>query len=309
VKKLYAVLMGMVVLWAFAADTPAQGFLGGESAPRLNGFFPRWPGSVCNAGDTQASGLTRPPSVYLGWLEHSKGSTWSLQRQQSIGTAPWPLRGFWLGASKDFALDDCFGVLISGSAFFPQRSAGTWFADPLGRSFDFEIPSYDWWSLDGLVKSRISGNLEFLAGFRWDHTSTRVNYSDNTVDDYILNAYVPLIGLQIYRSFSTNCLLVRFVGSPIVGGRLRYHFWNRLGYAEFGDFDVRNGYFMEFWANYALKIKGDLNLGGFVKWNALRVETSEQGLSGLTAEPVSWVVDIRSWTLGGTLSLGFSSPL
>jgi hypothetical protein len=72
---------------------------------------------------------------------------------------------------------------------------------------------------------------------------------------------------------------------------------------------VKSGYLMEFFADYSFKTGRDLSLGGFVKWNALRVKTSEKSLSGSTTEPVSWIVDIRSWTGGLTLSLGFYSPL
>ncbi|MBI4962449.1 MAG: hypothetical protein HY913_04165 [Desulfomonile tiedjei] len=308
-KKLSAVLMGMVLLCFFAANTPAQGFLGSDGTSNSAGFPFRLAGNVVGTGDIPGRGLVSAPTLYLGWLEHSKGNTWALQRQDSTGTAPWPLKGFWLGASKDFSLDNGFGLLVSGSVFFPQRSAGTWFRDSLGRSFDFEIPSYDWWSLDGLLKGRMFGDLEALAGFRWDHTSTRVNYSDNTEDDYILNAYVPLFGLQIRQPFSSGCVLVRFVGSPWVGGRLKYHYWDRLGFAEFGDFDVRRGTFMEFFMDYSVKTKGNLSLGGFAKWNALHVKTAEASLSGSTTDPVAWSVNIRSWTVGGTVSLGFSSPL
>ncbi len=308
-KRLSVVVLGMVVLWACATSASAQGFIPSGGAPSLTGLFSNWPSGIYDARNTSWHGLTTQARVYFGWLEHPKGSIWSLVHQDSIGTAPWPLRGFWLGATKDFTLESGFGALVSGSVFFQQRGAGMWFEEPAGRSFDFEIPSHDWWSVDGLGKCPISRDLDFLAGFRWDHVSTRVNYSDNTSDDYILNAYIPLIGLRIHHPSSTHCFLLRSVGFPVLGGRIRYHFWDRLGYAEFGDFDVTSGYFLEFLADYTFNTGRDLNLGGFAKWNALRVKTSERSLSGSTTEPVSWVVDITSWTIGGTLSLGFYSPI
>jgi hypothetical protein len=279
-KKLYTLLMIMIALCAVAADSQGQGF----------------------------SGITGTPKVYFGWTEHAKGSTWALQRQTSTGTAAWPLSGFWLGASKDLVLGDRFGVLVSGSVFFPRRSAGTWREETSLRTFDFEIPQYDWWTLDGLAKCGLTGGAEFLAGFRWDHTSTRVNYSDNTDDDYILNAYLPLIGMQLNKRSSNCSMLLRCVGSPWVGGRLKYHFWDNLGSAEFGDFRVNNGYFLEFFADCSMRIASDLSVGGFAKWNYLRVKTDEQSLSGSTAERVSWAVDVRSWTFGATLSLVFAGP-
>ena len=283
-KKLSTLLMVMIALCAVAADSQGQGF----------------------------GGITGTPKVYFGWTEHSNGSTWALNRHtstgDSTGNAAWPLRGFWLGASKDLAIGDSFGFLVFGSVFLPQRSSGTWREEPGPRTFDFEIPQYDWWSIDGLAKCSLTGGAEVLAGFRWDHTSTRVNYSDNTDDDYILNAYLPLIGMQLNKRSSNCSMLLRCVGSPWVGGRLKYHYWDNLGYAEFGDFRANNGYFLELFADCSMRIAGDLGVGGFVKWNYLHVKTDKQNLSGSTADPVYWVIDVRSWTFGATLSLVFASP-
>ncbi len=98
---------------------------------------------------------------------------------------------FWLGATKEVTYDAGPGFLVSGGILVPRRVEGAWFSSPdTTQRFPFEIPSYDWWYVDGLVKACVPGNLELLAGFRWDHTSTRVDYSDNTTDDYILNSYI-----------------------------------------------------------------------------------------------------------------------
>jgi len=139
--------------------------------------------------------------------------------------------------------------------------------------------------------------------------STRVNYSDITDDDYILNAYMPLFGLQVQQPISNGSILLRFTGAPAVGGRLKYHFWDNLGYAEFADFKVTGDYFMEFFADFCLKIRYGLGLGAFAKWNSLHVKTASQRLSGSTTEPVLWSVNIQSWTVGASLYLGFSSPI
>ncbi len=163
--------------------------------------------------------------------------------------------------------------------------------------------------MDGLVRGRVSNNFDVLAGFRWDHTSTRVKYSDNTDDDYILNLYIPLIGAQIHQAFANGELLFRILATPLVPGRLRYHFWDFRGFTEFGDFDVAKGSFIEILSDYRFRISSDLGVGGFVKWNLLHVNTGVWNLSGSVSEPISWTVDIRSWTIGGSLSLGFSSPL
>jgi hypothetical protein len=299
VRRTCIVLCGLVLLWSVPT---------GISAQVLAGSGDTWGTSVLKT--CCGTALQDPPCLYVGWLEHSTGSTCALKRTDSTGTAPWPLRGIWLGASKDLCIDEDYGLLVSGGVFLPRHSSGAWYT--AGRNpVPFEIPSYDWWSVDGLAKRRVSGPFEVLAGFRWDHTSTRVNYSDISYDDYILNAYLPVIGAQVNQRFSTGSLVVRFIGTPVVWGRLKYAFWAPSPlYEEEGDFPVIGGSsFMEFFAEYGAKIRGDLSLGGFVRWNALNVKTSDRPLSGFTNEPVSWNVDIRSWTIGANLCLEFSGLL
>ncbi|MEW6531657.1 MAG: hypothetical protein AB1473_12520 [Thermodesulfobacteriota bacterium] len=308
-KRLPAQFAVMVGLWFVFTGASAQAFLGYDATPAASGLIVGSPERMGEPWDTAGRGVIGAPTLYFGWLDHLQGSRWALQRQESTGIAPWPLRGWWLGASTEFPLGNRFGALLSGSIFFPQRSDGRWFTEPVDRAFDFEVPQYDWLSLDGLAKGRICRGVEILAGFRWDHTSTRVEYSDDTRDDYVLNAYLPLIGLQIRQQYRNSCMLFRFVGTPLVRGQLRYHSWDGRGYAEFGDFDVSGGSFAELLAEYSLKFSDGLSLGAFVKWNALRANTDVQRLEGLTTDPVSWVVDIRSWTVGGSLSLGFFSPI
>jgi hypothetical protein len=249
------------------------------------------------------------PNVYFGYLTHPRGSTWALQRNTVTGTASWPLKGYWLGATEDLTFGDRLGLLVGGSVFFPVHSRATWNTDPVAAPFDFEVRSYEWWTVDGIAKGRVSGSFDLLAGFRWDHTSTRVKYNDNTDDDYILNLYLPVIGAQVNQAFGNGSLLVRVLVAPAAPGQLRYHFWSRDGFSEFGDFSVNNGSMIEVFANYSLRISRDLSMGGFAKWNSLHVRTAGRNLSDSTSEPISWTVDIRYWTLGGSVSLGLPSLL
>ncbi len=161
-KRICVLLVGMVVVWGLCSEVSAQGLFGNASTPGSGGFPCTW-----------ESGATGMPSIYVGWLDSPNGSTWAIQRnKQSTGTAPWSLKGLWLGATKDFNGCNGLGFVVSGSIFVPQRASGTWALSPGSYSVDFNIPSYDWWSVDGLVTSRISGACELVAGFRWDHTST-----------------------------------------------------------------------------------------------------------------------------------------
>ncbi len=308
-KRFLVVLLAAATVWVSCGVTFADGFLG-SMAPSNIGFLPIFgPGGIRGARCEPGWGILGKPQVYLGRLEQSVGSTWTLERSNSIATASWPLRGYWLGATTELAPIDNVGLLVAGSIFFPQREAGTWRPEPGGAVYDFRIPSHDWWSLDGLARIRVAGGFDALAGFRWDHTSVRVDYVDNTSDDYILNAYLPLIGMQLDQRFFRGSLLFRVVGTPLLAGRMRYHYWDRVGYAEFGDFDVSKGYFAEVFAHYSLKLSSDVNAGAFAKWNSLHVKTAEENLLGSIDDPVSWAVDIRSWTIGLNLSVGFYSPI
>ncbi len=300
-RRLGVLLVGITLLWGLPIGAFAQGFFG------AGGPFP-FPVDA-SLGSGAGSGLLSVPSLYVGWLEHPRGSTWSLQRVVSTGTAPWPLKGFWFGAAKDVTLPGGFGIIASGGIFVPWRTRGTWYPSPAGRSFSFEIPYYNWWNVDGLVKCPVAGPFEFLAGFRWDHTSTRVEYNDNTSDDYILNSYIPLIGAQINQRFYGGSLLFRIVGSPLVRGQMKYHFWDRLGGAEFGDFPVKDSSFLEIFADYQMRLANGVRVGGFGKWSALQVRTDTQRLTGSnTVEAVSWTVNIQSWTFGVDASLDFWGP-
>jgi hypothetical protein len=305
VKKLLVFLCFVSILSA----SPMSAIAGGIAPGTGTSAAFSWTNPGCPAEQSSRNSLFGKPNLYFGWLEYSRGSNWILQRQNMSSTASWPLKGFWLGATEEITLGDGLGLLAAGSVFFPRRSAGTWYASPATGTYDFEVPSYDWWSLDLLAKYSVSGAFDLLAGFRWDHTSTRLKYSDNTVDDYILNLYLPLVGAQLKQRSEAAALTVRLLLSPIVPGRIRYCFWDKLGYAEFGDFAANSGYLLEAFADYSFRITSDLDVGGFARWNSVRVKTEERSLSGSAMDPVSWNLDIRSWTIGGMVSLGFSSPL
>ena len=297
-KRVCAVFFCLLTLIAMGTDASAQGLFGG-------GEWTSGLGLPCSWG----SGGIGMPSVYVGWLESPRGSTWSLQRRDHTGTAAWPLRGLWLGVSKEFMGCEGLGLLVSGSLFLPRHSYGTWVASPRSEDFKFEVPSYDWWSLDALAAKRISGGCELLAGMRWDHSSIRIGYYDNTDDDYILNAYIPLVGMQMAQRSCAGSLVVRVVGTPVVFGNLTYNFWTGDGYNEHRNFTSNNSYFVELFAEYSRSVGGNLVAGAFAKWNALSVRTEDKNLRGSTTEPISWSVNIQSLVVGGSLSLGFTCPL
>lgn len=296
-KKVCSVVWCLVALCGLCSQVFAQ-----EGFPA--GAWTSGSGLPCAQG-SEGIGL---PSVYVGWLEHRQGSSWTIQRPDGAGTAAWPLRGLWLGAEQHFRGCEGIGLLVSGSLFLPQHSYGAWVSSPGSTDYNFEIPSYEWWSADGLVTKQVSGAFEVLAGLRWDHSSVRVTYSDQTDDDYILNTYLPLVGVQMAERSSNGSLIVRVLGTPVALGSLKYNFWTGTGYAEQGNFTPTNSYFVELFTEYTRSMGGNLAAGIFAKWNALSLNTGTHHLSGSTTEAVSWNVNIRSLVIGGSVSLGFSLP-
>jgi hypothetical protein len=306
-KKCIA-MIGVICLWVWTSPGQAQFGFSGKGTPLMAEANESLSPAACGNRNPVSSDLSDPLSLYVGWLEHSKGNTWTLHHPQSNGIAPWPIRGIWLGASTHFVVNNPIGVLVAGYVLFPERTAANWYTEPAARSFDFEIPSYDWWAVEGFLTGNLCDNLRILGGFRWNHTSIRIHFSDSTDDDYVLNTYTPLAGVEYRQQFSTQRILVRIVGSPVIAGSLKYHFWDNLGFSEFGSFPVRNGSFVECTADYSVKMAKRLALGCFVKWNALRVKTAEQALSGSSLDQASWTVDTRAWIVGASASLAFESP-
>ena len=307
-KRLWAVLVSVMVLWSSPVDATAQGASGSSAGAGAGAISSQPSGNACGNDKGASSSCWGTTSLYAGWLEtSSNGNSWALRRTSSTGTAAWPLKGFWLEASQDVNLNHDYGLILSGGVLQPRTGHGTWFNAPSGQPVDFTAPSYDWWQAQGLLKRRVSGPVDILAGVRWRHINTKVNYNDNTTDDYVLNTYTPLIGVQVNKAFSASSLLVRFVASPLTRGTLKYNFSTQTGFSEYADFDVTDGSFMEFLASYGLKLKRDLTLGAFVKGSSFETTTPVHNLSGSTSEPVSWDVDLRSWTFGGTVSWRFGS--
>lgn len=248
-------------------------------------------------------------SVYFGWLNSSNGTVWTLERTAVNSTAAWPLKGWWLGAAKEVNLNHSFGFLASGGIFFPRNSSGTWGDDSGFQTVKFDTSSYEWYSIDSLLKAHVAGPFDILAGCRWDRTSTRVDYADNTSDDYILNAYMPIIGALYRNTTPTGAFHVKMLYAPVVWGQMKYNFWDNRGFAEFGDFGINNNsFFAEAFAEYLVKFRPNMNVGAFAKWDALQAKTNKQGLSGMTNESVAWSVNVRAWTFGGTLSMTFTTP-
>ncbi len=160
VKRLCIILVCMAVVWGLTVANTARAFLGMSTIPAVGGLPFKDPSNATCTGT--GAGLLSDFSVNFGWLEQRDGSIWALERQNSTGTAVWPLKGFWVQATEDLAFDRNYGLLISAGVLIPRHTSGTWISRPAGTSFGFDIPSYDWWYLDGMVKAGIAGGFDVL---------------------------------------------------------------------------------------------------------------------------------------------------
>lgn len=304
-RKMVLFLTAVIVVAVWPWYAVSQGFPGNSGS--ADAFAHSLPGNdFCapySAADRRLSGFWE---MDLGWLEHPKGSTIVLKRPSTISTASWPLRGAWTGAFADVQLGDTWGMLFSRGAISTQRGAGTWTTTSSPNTYGFDVPGYETWFLEGLLSRRAGRPVRLLAGVRWDHSSMRLLYSDDTYDDYVLDGYIPVVGLQVSDPLLGVGLTMRCLVSPFVPGNFRYHYWDNRGYAEFGSFPFSKGYFLEFLGDYNRKVAGWITMGGFVRWNTLRAQTCEKELQGLSSDPVSWDLNKQVWIVGGTLSLIFS---
>jgi hypothetical protein len=258
----------------------------------------------------KGGGVILAPEFSLGWVKDPNESDWILHRQASTSVAGWKRSGWWLEARTGFRLGPNSDLLLSGGWFFAQPASGVWHATPPSPVFSFDVSSYKWGSLDVLYRHRaMQDRLEALAGLRWDRKETSVHYSDSTDDDYRLNTYAPVLGLQYNQPAAGGLLSVRALGSPRVFGEMYYDFQDHHGFEEYGDFTLRKGYMLECRVQYAHPIRNRWQLGYYAQWATHHMESREVALSGSTMEPVSWTVTHQAWTLGVLASWNFRNPL
>lgn len=257
----------------------------------------------------EGGGMVIPPEVAVGWVADTSDGSWSLQRQTSTSVAKWQISGWWLEACTGLRLGPSSDLLLAGGWFLAQPAAGVWHTHPSPLVVAFEVPSYQWGTVDVLFRYRTrQGRFDVLSGVRWDKKKARVHFSDNTDDDYSLDTYAPILGFQMNQPLAGGALSLRMLGSPLVLGQMKYAFRDNQGFEEYGHFPLRHGYMVECRAQYSHAVRSRLRLGGFVQWGIQRVQSKEAALAGMTTERVAWRVTNHAWLLGVTASLNHRNP-
>jgi len=335
---IFLIAIGSLFIPPTTADAQVFGELPRTGAPFIRGLF-------LGAGDALAASSS-PLRFYVGWLEATPGACWRFEPQQTealtVGEHKWRPAGVWLGLAKSLDIRERWGFNAHAWFLIPVNGRAEE-ADVIVRSFLIFNPSQeedvlvrnvqpitkfwdiytDWWYVDGEIAWKGSGLFGVLAGFRYEHFSTRfknpsdvrgfVLSSQDTADITIIS-YKPYIGIQHKYDSPTTMLSVRAIGFPYVPADLEHVETGEagLGYrteSKRGRFT--GSYFVELAAEYATRAFGDSQVGAFVRWNLLegrglipveipRIGFSEENLFSFHRNTLSF---------GGNFTLSFISPL
>lgn len=338
-KKGLILFVALLVLAALPVLANAQGLLG----------FP-WPGRAqavgCGACDPCNLPLFEPPTFYVGWMETARNVTFSFDQGDPgsfFGDKHyWRVAGLWLGLEEIINLNCNCGIALDGWVLIPSnrpfesiqgttRSIVTITGedDDDGRRTVSVLQGIgnrdwnsrpDWWYLDAAATYAVYGGSRIIAGFRYEHFSTRFdNPSSLTLPstsgdtaDITVNSYLPYVGIQSSIGGPASNVKVRFIGFPYVPASVSHFETGEAGVGTrvetTGRFD--RSYFLELFAEYSRKLFGDASMGAFFRWNLLH------GNTNLTTDvlPISvssstlGSFDRNTYTFGGSLSLNFGSP-
>ncbi|MFC1836423.1 hypothetical protein ACFL2Q_17160 [Thermodesulfobacteriota bacterium] len=285
------------------------------------------------SGDCSTGGLCSL-NAYVGYAEHHMGTVqgfnYTTGNVQFNDTTRLPLSGLWLGFSGEAQVSDAFGCLLSGGGLVYAQSSGWADVEPDVWSAYSVDSRGEWWGyLDATASYSIGflGRTSFLVGFRWDHYNSRTaitygNQPNNDVEmDFKMNAYLPILGAQVTRTWWGGLLRIRAIGFPTVLGEMKYDWGENdapagYRYSEVSTQQMSRGYFVELFAEYRRRMTGHSQVGAFVTLNQLHGVTDIGSYnffevtqtSGLAQgnDDTGITFQRTSWTVGGSVSLDFN---
>lgn len=302
------------------------------------------PGNILGPYGGTGQALFTPPAFYVGWMESYKDTVLLFDAAPPGGflggSHKWPSAGLWLGLAETVNLTQRCGVMVDGWVLIPSDRKGSEPETSLttilvfnGETFDpVQLTSLgkrewdtrnDWWYVDGMLFCGCSKTFQALAGFRYEHFSTRFkNPSDAVVVpstpsdrlDITVNSYLPYFGAQYATGGSNSSLSVRFLGFPFVPANATHFETGEAGSAtrieSKGNF--RNGgYWWELFAEYDWNMFNGASVGAFLRWNVVHGKAkfhSELQPAHIIGQDQGATFDRNTFTFGGSLSLNFGSP-
>lgn len=274
-------------------------------------------------------------SFYAGYLFSSKQGL-RFSREAAEGTDQpdlvykFPVQGVLLAASAIFSAGESFGVLGGGALLIPVKSTGTTDEEGVGatalNSSTNANNQLGFLDVAGFYKFHEAGwgSVQALAGFRWDHFTSKMDYvSRDAADTFFrdvsanltVNAYIPYVGIRMSQATACSFFNARVIGFPVLPGNVTFQnsfTGTENNAAVNGGGDVSSsfssGYFLEVFAEYAAKVLGDVFVGGFGAYDMLYGKTGEapyvfSDTGDIFGERLR--INRSTWTFGGTLAYQF----
>ena len=254
----------------------------------------------------------------VGWVEHYGGfaHSFELEADGELYTEKAPLRGVWLGLFGRGTLPSGIGLELSGGLLVRGTMGGEDRENVEPSSYGFKFGEVSWGIVEGLASYNVFSDLQVIGGLRWDHLSTQWEYlTDPSTLDLTINAYLPVIGLQVTQGFFQGELTTRVTGWPgPVFGDLKYHYNGILvDWGETANMSLSEGYFLECYMEFARRIFGESSLGLYAKWNVTNLQTREgsydwrqAGTFDEGSDPMAMTNYRHYWILGGLFSVDFN---
>lgn len=335
-KKGLIVLAALLIVASFTVSGHAQGLLGiwPGSMPAFGGG----PGACGPAGPR----LFDPPTLYVGWMETVRRASWSFADPNpgSVfgGAHRYPLSGLWLGLEQKINLNETCGIDLDGWVLIPSNRQGSEQEPTITTVITSTSPitvglapgvgnrtwntRTEWWYIDAAATWACCTPFKLLAGFRYDHFSTRfdnptnafgVVFNPDDTADLTVNSYLPFVGLQTRIGSPESNVLVRWIGFPVAPANLTFSETNAntLGTRvdSTGNWN-NNSYWTEIFAEYNRNFAGGMGIGAFFRWHLYHGTTSlTTNPLGLTGVSTDASFDRNAITLGGNIQLNFGSPL
>ncbi len=315
-KRLMFGLAVFCVLFPVHVPSHVRECLAFGGFPSATGYWPaRLPSGDMTSYQEPARKENDPVRFSVGWLEHSQGLTLSNDLPELLGgitnIRPSALRGVWISLTISAALADRVALELSGAALLARQSGGL-ITSNIGSTADFEGAGLEWSYLQSLFRWDVGRDFSVLAGVRWDHTKERLHVTrpPSSNDDFIVNGYMPLVGVQVRQESPAGHISLRVLGFPAVPGNIKFHTWSETStYSQESDQDFSGGHCLEVDAEYGRRISGTVDASLFGRWDLLHATTSvENALVPAPVRAIRWTMDRRSWTLGMGISCSLNFP-
>ncbi len=270
-RKGLSVVLTLVLFLAFPIGVSAQGWFGGMLGSDSQGS------ACCAPCEPWCPSLLKLDVGYLfGDRGVQIGHTVSQDNISGDGTfigtsawkSQWRVQGVQLGATVQVPLKDDVGVLLRGTWLFPNNSkAGEVYtlhapSPPGGEDFPVDWGTrIQYYTVDGAAVYPVCAPFNVLGGFRYDSLFAdlkdpsfgELNFLSADKAQRTINEFIPYVGVAM--NYGTTAR-VSLIGTPILWGNIKFQ--ETFGQDIPASFEYRailkNGYFLEAGAEYALNI-------------------------------------------------------